>query len=309
MNPQLWNTIALLVAISVASSIAVRLLLPRVLAWRGVWFTWHTRFGPALVFDHQDDDGTPVRLLNVGGTFQSVCYTDEDLLWDLVCEYHRTWALAVHAIWPLHRDSHDEDANAVEAPLHRALVMGGGGFSFPKWMVAYRPDFCCETVEIDPKIVEIARDRLFLAELERRFCVGSNGRLRIVVSDAWAHLKNYQETYDLIVNDAFGGRRPMGGMDTQEGVRHLAQHLTASGVYVGNVRTPLEGKHARPLYAMQNALQETFDHVWLVPERPENPLELGNNTLVASNVDLDLSTIEGIRQQTHEKEDGLWPTT
>ena len=297
MNPQLWNTLALVAAISVASTIAVRLLLPRILAWRGVWFTWHTRFGPALVFDYQDDDGTPVRLLNVGGTFQSVCYTDESLLWDPVCEYHRTWALAVHAVWPLRRGKRNgsEDASSLHKTPRKALVMGGGGFSFPKWMVAFRPDFCCETVEIDPKIVKIARERLFLGELERRFSTNANGRLRIVMDDAWSHLNYSKETYDLIVNDAFGGRRPMGGMDTQEGVRRIAQRLADDGVYIGNVRTPLEGKRAQPLYATQSALQEVFDCVWLIPEIPEDPLKLGNNTLIASNIALDLSTIEGVR--------------
>ncbi len=297
MNPQLWNTIALLVAISVVSTIAVRLLLPRILAWRGVWFTWHTRFGPALVFDYQDDDGTPVRLLNVGGTFQSVCYIDEDLLWDPVCEYHRTWALAVHAIWPLRKNGRSKDKNGplAQKPMRHALVMGGGGFSFPKWMIAYRPDFCCETVEIDPKIVRIAREKLFLGELEHRFCTAETGRLRIAVDDAWGHLQNTCETYNLIVNDAFGGKRPMGGMDTQEGVRKIVQHLAHDGVYVGNVRTPLEGKRAQPLYATQDALREVFAHVWLVPEQPDDPLKLGNNTLIASNVALDLSSIEGVR--------------
>ena len=61
-----------------ALGIVIRLALPRILAWRGVWFTWHTRFGPALVFDSADEDGTTVRLLNVRGTYQSVCYVDAD---------------------------------------------------------------------------------------------------------------------------------------------------------------------------------------------------------------------------------------
>ena len=50
-----------------------RLLIPRLLAWRGVKLVRKTMFGPALIFDAEDADGTPVRLLNVNGTFQSVC--------------------------------------------------------------------------------------------------------------------------------------------------------------------------------------------------------------------------------------------
>ena len=43
------------------------LLLPRILRSRGVFLYPRTKFGPALVFDSNDDEGTEVRLLNVGG--------------------------------------------------------------------------------------------------------------------------------------------------------------------------------------------------------------------------------------------------
>ena len=108
-----------------------------------------------------------------------------------------------------------EEARRVLSRLDGVIFSGGPDID-PAW---YGESVWNETVEIDPKIVKIARERLFLGELERRFSTNANGRLRIVVDDAWSHLKNSKETYDLIVNDAFGGRRPMGGMDTQEGVR------------------------------------------------------------------------------------------
>lgn len=274
MSSEFWKTFVVLTVAGALVAVAVRALLPRILAWRGVWFSWHTRFGPALVFDSADADGTTVRLLNVGGTFQSVCYVDDELLWDPVCEYHRSWAMEVHRAWPLTR------ARA-EGPSRRALVMGGGGYSFPKWIVAYRPDFACETVEIDPAIVRIARDQLFLGRLERDFETAATGRLTLLEGDAWECLQADERGFDLIVNDAFRGNRPLGSMRTSEGARVVKRHLLPGGLYIGNVRTPLEGRAARALFETRDVFAEVFDHVKIIPERPEEPRKPGNNALVA----------------------------
>ena len=70
---------------------AIVLALPWLLKRRGIEMR-RTKFGPALIFEAADDDGTPVRLLNVNGTFQSVCYLPDDLHFELACVYHRTMA-------------------------------------------------------------------------------------------------------------------------------------------------------------------------------------------------------------------------
>ena len=260
------------VALSVAG-LALHFALPHLLAWRGVWFTWHTRFGPALVFDSADADGVTVRLLNVRGTYQSVCYVDEDLLWVPVCEYHRTWAGVVRDTWG--------KAQRKTKPVRRALVMGGGGCSFPKWLVAYRPDFCCEVAEIDPAIIRIARERFFVDELEQRFDTVRTGRLALVEADAWDYLEADAQGYDLIVNDAFSGNRPLGRLGTREGAQKIREHLCPGGVYVGNVRTPLEGRGSQVLTETRAAFEQEFAHVRIVPERPEEPRKIGNNALIA----------------------------
>lgn len=265
--------VAACIALTVVG-VAIRLLLPRVLAWRGVWFTWHTMFGPALVFDAADADGTTVRLLNVRGTYQSVCYVDDELLWLPVCEYHRTWAQAVDDAWGTVRH---EDASV----RHRALVLGGGGYSFPKWLVAHRPDFACEVVEIDPLITKVARERFFLNRLMEEYCAQDPGRLVLANADAWEYLQNDAWGFDLIVNDVFSGNRPLGPLGTHEGARVIHQHLLPGGVYIGNVRTPLEGRRAKVLHDTEAAFDTIFDHVRIVPERPEEPRKVGNNALIA----------------------------
>ena len=254
-------------ALSAAVALAIRLLLPRLLAWRGVTLFWRTRFGPALVFDSCDQDGTTVRLLNVAGTYQSVCYVDEDLLWLPVCEYHRTWAQAIFDHW-----------RGRPHAARRALVLGGGGFSFPKWLVAMTDDVACEVVEIDPAIIEIARSWFFLDRLEREF-----GPERICVreGDAWRRLKEADETFDLIVNDVFAKNRPLGPIATDEGAALIRERLAPGGLYIGNVRCTLSGRGGRLLEQTRLAFEGVFDHVRVICERPENPRLIGNNCLLA----------------------------
>ena len=74
----------------VADAIFVAALV--ILRRRGVYLRLRSKFGPIMVFDSTDDDGVPVRLLNVGGKFQSVGYVDEGLRYELACVYHRYFA-------------------------------------------------------------------------------------------------------------------------------------------------------------------------------------------------------------------------
>lgn len=265
----LWGS-----AISLVAWVAFLALL----RWRGVSVWWRTMFGPAIVFDSTDESGTPVRLLNVGGTFQSICYVDDDLRWELVCEYHRTMANVVAL------------ASEAHAP-QRALVMGGGGFSFPKWLVTHTRRLEVDAVEIDPKVIAIARGRFCLAEAED----AADGRLRVVCADAWEWLcggcdegEDGPVRYDLIVSDAFGGKRPLGPMQTAEGAARVRERLVEGGVFLGNVRSPLEGTDAAGLEEARAAFCEAFSFVTVIPERPEEPRRLQNNVLVACDRALEL---------------------
>ena len=247
-------------------------VIPWALRRRGVYMKRHTKFGTALVFDSADDDGTAVRLLNVAGTFQSVSYIDEDLRWELVCVYHRHFA---------------EVLGSAGMP-RRALVMGGGGYSFPKWLVAHDERVQVEAVEIDPKITELARRFFFLDEFEDAF---PDGRLCLVEGDAWGYLQCQEEAYDLVVNDAFSGKRPLGPMRTAEGARIIHEHLVPGGIYFANVISRLDEGHRGVLDETLATFAQEFAHVWYVPERKEEPGRAGNNAMIACDRDLDLSRI------------------
>lgn len=257
--------------------------LPALLRRRGTYLYWRTLFGPALVLDSADNDGVTIRLLNVRNKFQSVCYVDPAIRWELACIYHKYFAEIVDIA------GLTSTVDPLDVSLRDAVVIGGGGFSFPKWLVAHCPQLHTTVVEIDPKIIDIARTHFFVDELVKEFNCAADGRLEIVCDDGWRWLKGCHRQFALIVNDAFSGKRPLGTLGTTEGARLIHEHLTADGIYLANIIAPLEGKGAVMLSETVSAFRAEFAHVWLIPEAEELPTVVGDNVLIASDRALDIA--------------------
>ena len=255
---------------------AILAALPWLLRKRGVEVR-RTKFGLTLIFEADNLDGTPVRLLNVNGTFQSGCYVPEDLRFELACEYHREMAHVIEGLV-------ESRGCTRERPL-RVMVMGGGGYSLPKYLATYVPEARVDVVEIDPAITAIARELFFLDECLEKTGAEKDGRIRLVNDDAWGFMRAADEPYDVIVNDAFSGNRPLGPLTSAEGAHTVREHLAEDGVYLANVRCACEGRRAKTLREVEGAFGAEFSHVGYVPEWPDEPEKPGNNVLVATSAD------------------------
>lgn len=253
---------------------AILAALPWLLRKRGVEVR-RTKFGLTLIFEADNLDGTPVRLLNVNGTFQSGCYVPEDLRFELACEYHREMAHVIEGLV-------ESRGCTRERPL-RVMVMGGGGYSLPKYLATYVPEARVDVVEIDPAITAIARELFFLDECLEKTGAEKDGRIRLVNDDAWGFMRAADEPYDVIVNDAFSGNRPLGPLTSAEGAHTVREHLAEDGVYLANVRCACEGRRAKTLREVEGAFGAEFSHVGYVPEWPDEPEKPGNNVLVATS--------------------------
>lgn len=253
-----WAVIALAISFVIS---AIYWSLPWLLSLRGVEMRRRSLFGMVLVFEGEDEDGTPVRFLNVNGTFQSVSYISDELWSELVCSYHRTMVDAI-----------DEHGHA-----RSVLVIGGGGYSLPKYLVTHTKRMKVCVVEIDPSITQIARERFFLDRAEEL----AQGRLELVTGDGWEYLRSCGRSFDVIVNDAFSGAKPLGALENAEGAALIHGHLNEGGIYLANVRSPLEGRKAAVLASVKDAFEQEFGVVEVVPELPENPARLANNVLIA----------------------------
>ena len=261
-----------------------------ILRMRGAHLFIKSKFGPVLIFDSQDKQKTPIRLLNVGNKFQSVCYLQKELRYNLVCIYHQYMMQVVEL-------SHKEAG--------KTLVIGAGGYSLPKWMWTHYPNMQVSVVEIDPTITKLAKRFFFLQQTLDSFCKNSyqelnypacleeqrpsTCRARIIHADGVRYLQHTQETYDVIINDAFAGKNALISLANQEGARLLKNRLRSNGVYLANIISPLDMSSGSVLHKVIASMQTQFTYVYLIPEDEEDPRVVANNVLVASNLALKIA--------------------
>ena len=258
----IWSTVAGLAVVGIYQ------LLLLILRARGVFVT-RTKFGLTMIFDSEDADGTPIRLLNVNGTFQSVSYIAPELRFELCIHYHRMMAKVIQQV----------------APEGHVMVMGGGGFSLPKYLATHMKGAIIDAIEIDPKIVLLAREHFFLDEA----LTVALSDLRVVEDDAWKVLQSADTgSIDVLVNEVFAGRKSLGPLGTAAGARVVKEKLADGGVYLADVRCPLEGHGSTLLPQVANVFAQEFAHVAYVPEWPDTPKTPGNNLLIATDVDIAL---------------------
>lgn len=171
------------------------------------------------------------------------------------------------------------DTHLPEGPGN-SLSIGGGGFTFPRYVSSIRPGGLNTVLELDPAIVDIAAAELGL----------DPSTLDIQTGDARVTL---QETpvgnYDVVIGDAFGGPAVPWHLTTREFAEEFASRLTSSGFYVLNLIDYPPLGFAR---AQTATLAAVFDHVAVVAPPGYVAGDRGGNfVLVAGKVPLDLDAL------------------
>lgn len=167
-----------------------------------------------------------------------------------------------------------------DGPLS-VLHIGGGGFSFPRYLSAVRPGTTNRVLEIDRELVKIAKDELGLVESKS---------LQVDVGDARLALEDLpSHSYDLVVGDAFAGESVPWHLTTAEVAREISRLLAPGGVYVMNV---IDGGSSAFARAELATLTDRFDHVAaILPPGPIPERVPVNQVLVASQSPIPLLTI------------------
>ena len=113
-------------------------------------------------------------------------------------DYTRSFSDAVDAAFP-------------EGQALDALHVGGGGFTFPRYLAATRPGTRSTVLEIDPAVRDLARDELGLR---------TSPALRVRIGDARLGIRDEaDDSRDLVVGDAFGSLSVPWHLTTREFVR------------------------------------------------------------------------------------------
>jgi spermidine synthase len=219
-------------------------------------FERDTHYNHALVYEGVDyRSGRPSRvLLTDRYARQSAVFMDRND--DLVLEYLKYFRFGSHFC-----------PNA-----KRALLLGGGGFTYVSDFFRRNPSKLLDVVELDPELVGIAH---------RYFGLKSDSRLRIFTEDARVYLNRNRTSYDIVYFDTFGSAAIVPHyLTTRETARLVSDSLSSHGVAVLNLMSAVYGPRGRFLRAELATYRSVFPRVEIV-KLSDDPETIGNVVMVA----------------------------
>jgi len=136
----------------------------------------------------------------------------------------------------------------------RALFIGGGGYTFPRYMATLYPDSQLHVIEIDPGVTAVAYDHLGVTPEMDILTFNQDARLFLEEPPI--------RPYDLIMGDAFNDFSVPYHLTTREFNERVKLWLEDDGLYVVNM---IDGVRGDFLRAYLHTLRQTFPHVYLAP--------------------------------------------
>jgi len=173
-----------------------------------------------------------------------------------------------------------------EAGAVHVLHVGGGGFSFPRHLVAAHPGSRHTVLELDPVVYEVARTELGFEPSDA---------VSVVIGDARLSIEELADnTADAVVGDAFGGLSVPWHLTTVEFLAEVDRVMRPGGTYVMNL---IDGPDLAFVRAATRTLADRFEHVAVVSSPVAfsalqgGPGGGGNVVLIASHLEFDTRAI------------------
>jgi spermidine synthase len=113
----------------------------------------------------------------------------------------------------------------------RVMMIGLGGAGFHRLFSAAYPDALLQTVELDPKVLELCETRM-------QFKPTAN--TPVAVQDGRMFVKRDRREWDWLILDAFRGGFVPPHLKTEEFYRECAARLSERGVFVSNLHATTE---------------------------------------------------------------------
>ncbi|MBQ8971444.1 MAG: fused MFS/spermidine synthase [Lachnospiraceae bacterium] len=233
--------------------------------------------GDRIVIREVDENDQRIRYLLVNGGEESACYSEPGMHNELKFIYTRKLA-QLFEIFPSFQNS---------------LLIGGGGFSLPRYLISHYPDHTMDVVELSPQIVEIAKKYFFLEELREKYDAGKDERLHIIIDEGCHYLSTCEKQYDLIINDAYIGETFYMDFTLGRLGESVKARLSENGLYAVNVYSALTGSEAELLLKVEAMLKAGFKNVGRLycPELHLAANERQNCILLAADSDESFSKL------------------
>ncbi|KKT40586.1 MAG: hypothetical protein UX47_C0003G0021 [Candidatus Collierbacteria bacterium GW2011_GWA2_46_26] len=157
-------------------------------------------------------------------------------------------------------------SDVINGKLNKTLLIGGGGYSYPRDYLFNHPNGHMDVVEIDPAMTMLARRYFFLVD---------DPRLNIFHQDARLFLQRSEKRYEAIFLDAFNSLSPPFHLTTKEFMSEINRHLIAEGFLMINLVSAITGDKSQFMRAERSTLLSVFSfvEVYAIEDRPEEDVQ------------------------------------
>lgn len=165
--------------------------------------------------------------------------------------------------------------------LDRVLMIGGGGYTFARYVEATYPNAAMHVIEIDPDVTKFAYDELALPRTSRILTYNEDARLFFAGEPT--------TRYDLVLGDAFNHFSVPYHLTTREFNERVRAWMADDGLYVVNI---IDGPYGEFVRAYYHTLKLTFRHVYLGEGNGEwRKASRSTFLLIATDKPLDLPSL------------------
>lgn len=180
-------------------------------------------------------------------------------------------------------------AMAVKPDAESVLVLGLGGGAITKRFWRDYPQVSVDSVEIDPVVVDVA---------ERYFGLPDDPRLRTFTEDARRYVQSSDDTYDVVIVDAYYADSLPFHLTTDEFLREVKARMSPDGVIAYNVISATEGSGSKLFRSMYRTAGGVWDRLWVFPigqgadsitSDPSQAAQVRRNIIVLGSDTTDLS--------------------
>ncbi|MFC1907426.1 fused MFS/spermidine synthase, partial [Chloroflexota bacterium] len=136
----------------------------------------------------------------------------------------------------------------------RVLHLGGGGYSFPRYLEIVYPASVNEVVEIDPVVTQVAHEELGLPRDTSIKTYNQDARLFLIQRQA-------KENYDVVIGDVFNDYATPFHLTTLEFNQLVKSHMTENGIYLLNLIDDYQ--RGQYMASFVHTLRQAFNYVYL----------------------------------------------
>jgi len=145
-------------------------------------------------------------------------------------------------------------ALALKPDAATALAIGLGGATVVKRMWRDYPEMRVDAVELDPEVVGVAR---------RFFALPEDERIRVFTGDGRGFLEASDDSYDLVIVDAFDDDAVPPHLSDDGFIRVLRDRVGTDGIVAYNFIGELRGEGSMPFRELYRRLADAWDYVWV----------------------------------------------